>query len=228
VSERTEKLLLGDWSRLVRDPIDLLRLTFLVAAFAFAVAGDPGEALRFLLVFAAVVVARFLDLPRLFDLGFVIGMAISVWGGPLGLFRALPWYDKVLHGTMSFFGAPLLYVLGVRFDLLPDLEHGPQRHRYLGIAVLSLALGSAIGAYQEIWEWVANNWLGSDNIIGYADTISDMTVNAVASLAGGALLILWAEAGWSTTRRITAAEHRRREAAAKARKKRHAEAARAG
>lgn len=196
------RLLLGDWGPVVRDPIDLLRLNFLVGVVVWAATGDLTQALRFVLAFAVVLVARFLDLPRPFDLGIVIGMAISVWGGPLGLFEEFGWYDEVLHGVMSFFGAPILYILLVRLDALPDLHgDGTQRHRYVGILLASFALGLSVGALLEVWEWIANNWFGASNIIGYADTIFDLVVNALASLAGGAMLLVWAEYGWGTSRR---------------------------
>jgi hypothetical protein len=40
----SRRILLGDWSRVVRDGIDLLRLVLLVGAVVFAVRGDPGGA----------------------------------------------------------------------------------------------------------------------------------------------------------------------------------------
>ncbi len=198
-----ERLLLGNWNPVVRDPIDLLRLNFLAGVAIYGAGGNITQALRFGISFAIVLVARLLALPRPFDLGLVIGVAISVWGGPLGLFAEFGWYDEVLHAVMSFFGAPLLYLLLVRLDALPDLEGGgSQRHRYVGILLARFSLGLSVGALLEVWEWVANNWLGAANRIGYGDTIADLVVNALASLAGGAALLVWAEYGWGTARRL--------------------------
>ncbi len=81
------RLLLGDWSVLVRDPIDLLRLNFFLGAVVLGMGGDITQALRFVLALALVLLARALRLPRPFDLGLVLGLALSVWGGPLGLFH---------------------------------------------------------------------------------------------------------------------------------------------
>ncbi len=198
-----QRLLLGEWGRVVRDPIDVLRLHFLLGAAVIGASGDVSNALRLLLAFGAVGVARFVNVPRPFDLGFVVSLAISVWGGPLGLFEELPWYDELLHGVFSFFGAPLLYILLIRLEVVPDLEsEEPQRHRYAGILLGTFALGFSIGSLFEIWEWLANNWLGATNIIGYQDTIADLAEDAVASLGGGGLLLLWAEYGWGTVRRL--------------------------
>ncbi|HEV2772701.1 MAG TPA: hypothetical protein VGV57_07740 [Thermoleophilaceae bacterium] len=203
MNQRLERLLLGDWGPIVRDPIDLVRLNFLLGAGVFAVTGDVTTALRLALSFALVVVARFLDLPRPFDLGLNLGIAISVWGGPLGLFHEIGWYDEFLHAFFSFFSAPLFYILGVRLNVLPDLDDDvPQRHRYVGILIVSSSLGFSFGALFEIWEWVANNWFGANNMIGYGDTIADLAEDALASLAGGAMLLGWAEYGWGTSRRV--------------------------
>lgn len=203
MSPRLERLLLGDWGRVIRDPIDLLRLNFLMGVGAMVLRGDITQTLRFGLSFALALLARILDLPRPFDLGLIIGIAISVWGGPLGLFETFEWYDEVLHVVMSFFGAPLLYILLVRLDALPDLHGGPTpRHRYVGILFASFALGLSIGALLEVWEWVANNWFGASNQIGYSDTIADIVIDALASLAGGGMLLVWAFYGWGTSRRV--------------------------
>lgn len=181
-----------------------------------AASGDITQGLRFGLAFAVVLVARSLDLPRPFDLGLVIAMAISVWGGPLGLFEEFGWYDEVLHSFASFFGASLLYLLLVRLDALPDLQGGgPQRHRYVGILLASFALGLSVGALLEVWEWVANHWFGANNIIGYGDTIADIVINALASFGGGMLLI-WAEYGWGTSRRARGVGPRGQERSAQA------------
>lgn len=69
-------------------------------------------------------------------------MAISVWGGPLGVFHEIGWYDELLPAFFSFFLAPLFYILGVRLNVLPDFdEYVPQRHRYVGILIVSTSLG---------------------------------------------------------------------------------------
>ncbi len=67
---------------------------------------------------------------------------------------------------------------------------------------MSSSLGFSFGALFEIWEWVANNWFGANNMIGYGDTIADLAEDALASLAGGAMLLGWAEYGWGTSRRV--------------------------
>lgn len=200
----TWRLLLGDWSRLVRDPVDLLRLSFLVAAIVLFANDDMSGGLRLLETFALLVIARFLDLPRPFDLALVLAMLLQSLGYVLGLFRALPFWDELLHIYVPLVVAPLFYILLVRLDALPDLggERGGQRHRYIGILLATVALGITAGAFYEIWEYLANRYLGTSYQIGYGDTIVDMLLDLGGSLGGGLLLLVWAEYGWGTARRV--------------------------
>jgi hypothetical protein len=194
--------LLGDWGPIIRDPIDLLRLTFPIGALVLVALGDIGAAIRMALTFGLVVLCRVLAPPRPFDLAFCIGMALQAWGNAVTLFTAWPWYDKVVHFVLTLAAAPLFYLALVRLEAVPDLaqEH-PRRRRHVGIVVVTLALGEAFGALYEVYEYMAVHWLGADLQIGYADTIADLLYDAVAAAAGGLLLVVWASFGWTTRRR---------------------------
>jgi hypothetical protein len=80
------RLLLGDWHPLIRDPIDVLRAANIVGAAVFAAAGNGSAALRLAVTAALTVLARVINVPRPFDLGFAIGMALQGWGNVAGLF----------------------------------------------------------------------------------------------------------------------------------------------
>jgi len=80
LSARLRWLLLGDWTPVVRDPIDLFRLSFLGGAVATGLLGDWEQSLRLALTFAVTDVARLMDLPRPFDLAFNVGMGFQAWG----------------------------------------------------------------------------------------------------------------------------------------------------
>ena len=62
-----QKLILGDWSRVVRDPLDVCRLLFLIATIVWAVTGHAVTPL----IGACVVLglARVANLPRFYDAG---------------------------------------------------------------------------------------------------------------------------------------------------------------
>jgi hypothetical protein len=200
-----KRLVLGDWSRVVRDPIDVLRLAFLVAAVVAFARGDLDDATRLALTVLATLGARALALPRLFDLAFVIGMALQAFGNVAGLFESFRYYDLVVHFALPLACAPCLYITLARLDVVPDLAHGrPREHHLLGIFLITFALGFSLGALYEIYEWAADHWLGASLAVGYDDTISDLVDDALASLLGGGFLVLWATRGWATTRRVPA------------------------
>jgi len=196
------KLVFGDWHPLLRDPLDLLRLSFAAAAVAFALAGSVEYSVRLAGTFLLVAFAQRLRMPRLFDLLFIVGMWLQAWGNALRLFENLDWWDNLMHLVVPFSSVPVLYILLLRLGLLHheiDDEGHPLRHR-VGLVIFAMAVGLSIGAVYEIYEYVANRWLDAPIAIGYSDTIFDLTLDAIGSLGGGVLLMWWASARGSTER----------------------------
>ena len=75
MSART--LVLRDWGRVVRDPIDVLRAAFFAGALVFAIRGELGGVANLLVAGGALLVARAVNLPRLYDLGVTIAMILG-------------------------------------------------------------------------------------------------------------------------------------------------------
>ena len=196
-----QRLVVGDWNELLRDPIDVLRAALLVGAFAMAVSGDYSAAVRLTLSFAAVIAARALDLPRTIDLAFTLGISLSGWGNALGLFDAWPWYNKIVHYVLPFGGSATLYFLLARLGVVCDFDHRCHARQALGVAVVTLALGFTAGGFYEVWEWFIHHNLNAPIYVTYDDTITDMIDNALGSLTGGIVLMLWARRGWGTRRK---------------------------
>jgi hypothetical protein len=192
-----------------------LRATFFVGAVVFALLGNPGAAVRMGLTFALVLAVRLVELPRPFDLGFLLGMSLQAWGNALGLFVHWPWWDVVVHFVLPFFTAPALYIVLARLDVVPDLGEETETHHYAGILLVTFALGVTVGAVYEMYEWFDDNVFGAGLHVGYDDTIADLLDDALASLGGGALLVWWATRGWGTSRRLPARRLRARERAAR-------------
>jgi hypothetical protein len=195
-------MILGDWHPWLRDPIDVLRGLLVVGAVAFALAGDGRGAL--LLGGAAVVAfaVRPLLLPRAYDLCLVVALTLQAWGEALGLYDSISWFDNVVHFSLPFFGAPTLYIVLARLDVVPDPKDDTQLRHYVGIAIVSFALGVALGALWEIAEWVSDNALGSSLQIDNDDTVGDLIADSLGALCGAALLVCWARWGWGSVRRI--------------------------
>ncbi len=198
------RVLLGDWNPIIRDPIDVLRASYIVGAVVFALMGNVGGAARLLVTAVAVLIARWIAVPRPFDLAFVLGMALQGWGNAFNLFDRLNWWDDLVHPVLTLCVAPLFYIGLARLKVVPDLAEETQRHHYVGVFLITLSLGLAFGAVYEIYEWTVDHWFGAHLAIGYTDTITDLSTDAAGSAVGGALLVLWAVRGWGTSRRVPA------------------------
>jgi hypothetical protein len=202
-------LLLGDWTPVVRDPIDLLRTSFLIGAVAFLALGKGGALVLALAgIFAWAI--RPLDLPRLYDLSVVVALGFAAWGEALRAYDAFPAYDIVTHVLVPMLGAPVLYIALARLEVLPDPAGKTERHHHLGIFVVTLALGLAVGAVWEIAEYLSDRVVGSQLQLGNRDTIGDLVADGAGALIGAALLVAWALFGWGSVRRIPG-ENRREE-----------------
>lgn len=196
------RVLLGDWTPWLRDGIDVLRLTFPAGAVAYAASGDAKGAATLTAATLAVGLARVVNLPRAYDLSFVLAMVLTGWGEALGLYTAIPSYDNVVHFLAPLFGGPVAYIALARLDVLPDPRDDTDTHRLAGIFVVALALGLAIGAVWEIVEWTSDSTLGSSLQLGNDDTVGDLIADGLGSLVGAALLVVWTRHGWGSVRRI--------------------------
>ena len=187
---------------MVRDGIDVLRLVILGGAVAYAVAGRTGAAAVLLVMGAVTVVARLVNLPRVYDLAVTAGMALQGFGETLGLYDRFVRFDDLVHFTLPMLTAPVVYIALARLDVVPDPRDETHLRHYVGIAVVTAALGITIGALWEVYEWRSDAWLGTELSEDNDDTNGDLVRDSLGSLAGAALLVVWARFGWGSVRRI--------------------------
>lgn len=195
-------LLLGDWHPWLRDPIDVLRLTLAAGAAAFAVGGDASGAALMAGAFAIAWAVRLVNLPRAYDLAFMLALALQAWGEALGAYDSFPAFDLIAHFLLPFFFAPTLYIVLARLDLVPDPKDETHLRHYAGMFVVAFAFGVAMGGLWELWEWFADHTLGTELQLGNDDTVGDLAADSAGSLAGAATLVVWARHGWGSVRRI--------------------------
>ena len=198
----TRRLLLGDWSPVVRDGIDLLRLAILGGAVAYAVDGRPGAASLLAALGAVTLVARLVNLPRVYDLSLTAGMALQGFGETFGLYDQFVRFDDLVHFTLPMLTAPVVYIALARLDVVPDPRDETHLRHYVGIAVVTAALGISVGALWEIYEWRSDAWLDTALSEGNDDTNGDLVRDTLGALTGAALLVAWARFGWGSVRRI--------------------------
>lgn len=196
------RLLLGNWTRVIRDPLDLLRLAFVAAAVWAALAGDVKATLNLALAVVVVVAARFASLPRIYDLAVIVSLALTQGGEALGLYDAWAWYDRVVHFIVPMLAAQVIYLCLARLEVLPDPRQETLKRHDWGMFVVTFALGLAVGALWEIFEMASDEFFGSDLSQGNVDTVGDLLADASGSLTGGALMVLWSRRGWGSVRRI--------------------------
>lgn len=197
----TRTLLLGDWSPVVRDPIDLVRTSFLVGALAFVLVGKGGAAVLAVAGLVAWAV-RFLNLPRPYDLSVSLALVFAAWGEALRVYDAFPAYDIVTHLLVPCLGAPVIYIALARLEVVPDPADETTTPHYVGIFVVTFTIGMTVGALWEILEYASDRFVGSQLSLGNRDTIGDLIADGSGALLGGALLVVWTRFGWGSVRRV--------------------------
>ena len=195
-------LLLGDWNPWVRDGIDVLRLVVFAGAAVYAIDRQWGSAALLVALGSITLVARLVNLPRLYDLSLTLGMALQGFGETLGLYDEFVRFDDLVHFTLPMLTAPVVYIALARLDVVPDPRDETHLRHYVGIGVVTAALGIAIGALWELFEWRSDAWFGTELSEDNDDTNGDLFRDTLGSLAGAALLIVWARFGWGSVRRI--------------------------
>jgi hypothetical protein len=199
-----EPVLLGDWTTLIRGPLDLLRLSFAAGAAVFAFDGNFGIAALLAITFAVALVPRLLELPRPFDLAFLLAMSLQAWGNASSLFSDYGWYDTFVHFLLTLLATPVVYLALARLEVLPHPSADARRHQYVGVFIVAWMLGLGLEALNEIYEFSSDHLLGTALQAGNVDTVTDLMASAVGAAIGAGLMVLWVRFGWTTTRRLPA------------------------
>jgi uncharacterized membrane protein HdeD (DUF308 family)/uncharacterized membrane protein YjdF len=198
------RLIYGDWTWLVRDGLDVLRLAFIAGTIVFAIQGRS-TAVALTAGSAVLLIARVIDLPRWFDFGLVVAMTLIAYGTALSLYGGWFYYDKIVHGLSPIGYVPVLYIVLVRLGVVPDPGRAIRERRVAqisGIFIVTLAVGVAVGGFYESVEWFEDKFLGGHFVGGLWDTETDLLCDESGSLIGAGFLTVWALRGW-TSRRVT-------------------------
>jgi uncharacterized membrane protein YjdF len=198
-----QKLFLGDWSRVIRDPLDVCRIVFIGATIAWALSGRPVT----VLVAASIVlvVARIVSLPRFYDFSLIVVMVLIAWGEVLGVYDSWTFYDNIVHFTVPLLVTGMIYLLLVRLGVMPELSELKQTHQKFGFFLTAVALGMAIGAGWEIIEWSLDETTGSHLVGSTTDTATDLIWDTMGATGSAIILVLWSLGGHSLKRRPGAA-----------------------
>jgi hypothetical protein len=200
---------LRDWHPVLRDPLDLFRLSFPIGALIYAIQGDWDAAVRLFLPGFAVFLVRAIDVPRPVDWAFCAAMFFQGWGNALHLFSKYWWYDNSVHITLPMSLAPILYIGFARLDVVPDpSERAKTNSELAGMALITMCLGVTAASFYEIYEWVVDHWFGQNLFIGETDTVTDLADGFLGAALGGLFLAVWAAARYTSRRLPTRIERR--------------------
>src|SRR4029450_7261569 len=90
-----QKVILGDWSRVIRDPLDVARVSLLLSAIVWALLG---LAMTGLIAGSAVIIlARVISLPRFYDASVILVMFLLAWGSALFWSWSWGFYEHVVY-----------------------------------------------------------------------------------------------------------------------------------
>jgi hypothetical protein len=119
----------------------------------------------------------------------VIAILVNAAGYVLNLYDRFGWFDEVIH-TYTSFTITLLLALLLYGDVLSGVRRSPI------LLVLTVAsLGIAIGALWEIAEWVYDQMVPENAILGKTDTIIDLILDSVGALVAGIVGIAMIKSG---------------------------------
>lgn len=147
-------------------------------------------ALRFILVSSVLLAPRLLHIPGPLDAAFAAALLVAAWAGAVGWYDAAWWVDVIVHFVTTGVCAGATYFMLDHLGVLAGPHQArPKRHRSR-LVLLVVALGLAIGALWELYEWAGRNWLGNTSIhVDYDDTILDLAMDGLGSLTVGLVLV---------------------------------------
>jgi hypothetical protein len=190
-----------DWHPVLRDPLDLVRLSFVVGALVYALLDDWDATVRLLAPALFVFFVRAIDVPRPVDWAFCLAMVFQGWGNALHLFSEFWWYDNCVHITLPMSLAPILYIGFARLDVVPEpAERAGHTSELVGMALITLCLGVTAASFYEIYEWAVDHWLGQHLFIGETDTVTDLADGFLGAGIGGLFLAAWALTRYTSRR----------------------------
>ena len=194
----------GDWTSWVRDPLDLIRLSFLVGAIVSAATADWELAARFALTFAAAVLARLADLPRFFDLVWLLVLGFEAWGDFAHALRDVQGYLDWTYFAFAAASAPVIYLALVRLNVFPAFERERGVHRRVAVVLAATCLGYSVGIYYDVYIWFANRVLGAEFPTSWDGLTRNLALQWGGAIAGALVLLLWDTRGWANRRRLPA------------------------
>ena len=162
----------------MRRAADVVRAGLVCGAAVALLAGDTVVAAKVLLILPAAAAARLFAVHPAVDLLFSCALAVEAIGSGLAAHELIGWDDRVSHLVL-----PLLCGLVLFGALRPRLAS--KRPLAAGVATWVSVL--TLGALWELVEWAVDAVLDTNFSMGRADTVGDLSADAVAAAGAGLL-----------------------------------------
>jgi hypothetical protein len=162
---------------------DLVRAGLVCAAAALLVAGDGAVAVKVVLLLPATLASRLLGVSPLLDLVFTLALATEAAASVLATHGLIHWDDRIPHLVLPLLSGAVVYAALQRTRV-------PRRP-----AVAGLVTGAAVFAIAAVWEvveWGVDATVGTNFSMGSADTVGDLSADAVAAAGAGAAVVVCA------------------------------------
>lgn len=113
----------------------------------------------------------------------LIALGAYVTANVLHLWKIFPWFDRVMHPYTAF----ALTIMVGNF-LYPKIFRNPETHPVFLVAAIA-GLGITAGVGWEIYEWIREFISPGDTIRGKYDTMVDLVLDMVGSIAGAVAVL---------------------------------------
>lgn len=175
---------------LLRGPGGVVRVLGALSVVAAAVVDGPVGAALLLLVLAGLVVPPAVRADPRLDAAYGIGLLAAGWAGALDLYQRISWLDVVMHLVVTGLIAAVAHLVVARATgAVVDPVLPAARRARVGSVGVTTALGLGLSVLWEVGEYLGNTYIDASIHVGYRDTIGDMALGGLGSLAAGLALV---------------------------------------
>jgi hypothetical protein len=165
---------------------DALRVIGAMGVVVAAVAFGATDAGVLAFVLPGLLLPRFLGARSGFDIVYCLLLLVAGWSNVLDLYTSIAWWDVAVHFACTGVIAAMLYLLLARLVIVA--EPSDPRFTVASGIVLVTVIGLALSALWEMVEWFGHAVISSDIFVAYDDTIGDMAMGGLGSIAAGVVL----------------------------------------
>lgn len=175
---------------LLRGPGGVVRVVGAASVVVAAVVAGPVGAALLLLVLAGLVVPPTVRVDPRLDVAYGVGLLAAGWSGALDLYQRISWLDVVMHLVVTGLVVAVAHLVLARATgaVADPVLPAPRRTR-VGSVGVAAALGLGLSVLWEVGEYLGNTYVDASIHVAYRDTIGDMTLGGLGSLAAGLALV---------------------------------------